>query len=206
LAMMPSEMGKVSQSPVGRLRAYWFSQSIGLDRGIQAFIRAMAKAHSHVSLDIRGFSRDGQAEALTALGEELGVGDRISMLPMASPERMVELAAPYDVGLSMEPGFSENNRRALGNKIFTYLLAGAAVLMSDTPAQRLLAPDLGEAAALVSLQDSDGIAGQLDKWAFSIKDRQRARAAAWERVKTRYNWDLEKQILLKSVASALGRG
>ena len=116
---------------------------------------------------------------------------------------MIELAALYDVGLSLEPGFSENNRRALGNKIFTYLLAGIPVLMSDTPAQRLLAPDLGEGAAIFSLQDSVGIAAQLDVWAFSIEERRRARAAAHERATTRYNWDFEKENFLRSVSAAL---
>jgi glycosyltransferase involved in cell wall biosynthesis len=205
LAMMPAQPGGPSHSPVGHLRAYWFSQTIGLDRGLQAFIRAMAKARSHITLDVRGSNEDWRAKALLALAEELGVGGRISLLPMAPPDGMVELAAQYDIGLSMEPGFSENNRRALGNKIFTYLLAGTPVLMSDTPAQRLLAKELGEAAAVISIDDSDGIADQLDRWAFSTAYRQRARAAARERAMTCYNWDLEKQILLKSVASALGR-
>lgn len=206
MTMMSSKICSTSQTPPGHLKAYWFSQSIGLDRGIQAFIEAMSKARGHVSLDIRGIDQGGRADALMALAEKHGVAARTSILPAASPARMVELAANYDVGLSTEPGFSENNRRALGNKIFTYLLAGTPVLMSDTPAQRLLAPDLGEAAALVSLQDTDGIACQLDKWAFSVEHRQRARAAARERVRTRYNWDLEKQILLKSVAGAFARG
>lgn len=193
---------EVCPSSAGRLRAYWFSQTIGLDRGLQAFLRAMARTRSHVSLDIRGVDRQG--ESLMAFAQELGVRDRLTLLPLASPDKMVELAAAYDVGLSLEPGFSENNRRALGNKIFTYLLAGVPVLMSDTPAQRLLAPDLGEAAAVFSLQDSDGMAAQLDRWAFSVDDRQRARATARDRAMTRYNWDLEKQAMLASVASAVG--
>lgn len=205
LAEMPAEAIGETEGRTGVLRAYWFSQTIGLDRGLQSFIHAIAKARSRVTLDIRGVSQSGRAETLITLAEQLGVGDRISILPMAPPDKMIELAAPYDVGLSLEPGFGENNRRALGNKIFTYLLAGVPVLLSDTPAQRLLASDLGEAGALFSLQDSAGIATQLDKWAFSGEARLRARSAARERARACYNWDLEKQILIRSVADALGK-
>jgi hypothetical protein len=61
---------------------------------------------------------------------------------MAPPEEMVRQAAPYDIGLSLETDISDNRSLCLTNKIFTYLLAGVPVLLSDTPAQRALAPRL----------------------------------------------------------------
>ena len=38
----------------GTLKAYWFSQTIGLDRGLQSFIQALARTRARVTLDIRG--------------------------------------------------------------------------------------------------------------------------------------------------------
>jgi hypothetical protein len=106
---------------------------------------------TRVTLDIRGGNRWGHGERLVELARGLGIGDRVNLLPMAPPEEMVRLAAAYDIGLSLETDVSENRRLCLTNKIFTYLLAGVPVLLSDTPAQRALAPDLGAAQRLVSL-------------------------------------------------------
>jgi glycosyltransferase involved in cell wall biosynthesis len=183
-------------------KAYWFSQTIGLDRGLQSFIRAMAHTRTPVTLDIRGGNRWGHGDRLVELARGLGIGDRVNLLPIAPPEEMVRLAAAYDIGLSLETDVSENRRFCLTNKIFTYLLAGVPVLLSDTPAQRALAPDLGAAARLVSLADPGGMAITLDDLAGSPAARAEASAGAWRLGRERYNWEIEKAALLGSVARA----
>ena len=183
-------------------KAYWFSQTIGLDRGLQSFIQAMARTRTRVTLDIRGGNRWGHSERLVELAHGLGIGDRVSLLPMAPPEEMVRLAASYDIGLSLETDVSENRRLCLTNKIFTYLLAGVPVLLSDTPAQRALAPELGAAARLISLADPEAMAATLDDLASSPPARAEASANACRLGRERYNWDVEKAALLGSVERA----
>ena len=197
---------EASHQRSGTLRAYWFSQTVGPDRGLQEFLQAMAKAKTRVSLDIRGGDRSGHGEALLALARNLGVAERVRLLPIASPDEMVDLAVPYDIGLSLETGASESRRRCLTNKIFTYLLAGVPVMISDTPAQSGLAPDLGEAAALVSLADPDSMAQALDRLAGSPEALDKAKAAASRLGRQRYNWDVEKQVLLDSVERVFAQG
>jgi glycosyltransferase involved in cell wall biosynthesis len=140
---------------------------------------------------------------LARLARDLGIADRVRVLPMASPGEMVRLAAAYDLGLSLETDVSENRQFCLTNKIFTYLLAGVPVVMSDTPAQRQLAPDLGEAAAVVSLANPKGIAAALDRLAGTL---DAAKAEAMRLGRERYNWETEKKALLVSVESAFARG
>ncbi len=199
LAMAPAKPVCAGQ---GTFRAYWFSQTVGLDRGLQAFIQAMARATARVTLDIRGGDRWRHGDRLMELARELGVADRVSLLPMAAPQEMVRLAAGYDIGLSLETDVSENRRVCLTNKIFTYLLAGVPVLLSDTPAQDALAPELGVAAHVVSLADAGGIAAALDRLAGSPEARSEARDRAWRLGRERYNWDVEKAALLGSVERA----
>ena len=192
-----------SVRPGGQLSAYWFSQTIGLDRGLQSFIQAMARTRVRVTLHIRGNDLWGHGKALLSLAQSLQIGDRVKLLPMASPFAMVELAREYDIGLSLEADVSENRRRCLTNKIFTYLLAGRPVLMSDTPAQKALAGELGEAAALVSLSDPASIARQLDSWALSPDRLQAAARTACRLAQSCYNWQVEQRVFLASVAQAL---
>lgn len=183
------------------LKAYWFSQTIGFDRGLQPFLQAMARTRSLVTLDIRGGNQWGGGDRLMVLARELGVADRVSILPKAAPGQMVTLAAAYDVGLSLETDVSENRRICLTNKIFTYLLAGIPTVMSDTPAQRALAPDLGAAAVVVSLSDPATIAAALDELAAASRLAD-AKRTAWRLGHERYNWDVEKDILLQAVGRA----
>ena len=183
------------------LRAYWFSQTIGLDRGLQAFIEAMARTRSPVTLDIRGSNRWGHGDALLALASKLGLEGRVRLLPTAPPGEMVRLAAEYDIGLSLETDVSENRRICLTNKIFTYLLAGVPVVMSETPAQMKLAPDLGAAGRLCALDDPAGLASILDALA-SPAVRAHSAAEAWRLGRERYNWDKEQAALLAAVAAA----
>jgi glycosyltransferase involved in cell wall biosynthesis len=201
LAMAP--LAPCRDSGAEPFKAYWFSQTIGLDRGLQSFIRAMARTKTRITLDVRGGNRWGHGDRLLELGRELGIADRIRLLPMAEPEAMVTLAASYDIGLSLETDASENRRVCLTNKIFTYVLAGVPVLLSDTPAQRALAPHLGAACRVISLADIDGMAAVLDRLTLSAEARAEARATAWRLGQERYNWDVEKGVLLGSVARAL---
>jgi len=199
LAMVPPD--KPAPASSEGLRAYWFSQTIGLDRGLQSFIQAMARSSTKVVLDIRGSNRWGHGDTLMAVARKLGIGDRVRLLPLAQPQEMVRLAAPYDLGLSLETEITESRRLCLTNKIFTYLLAGVPVMMSDTPAQRALAPALGAAASIVSLADPDGIAAALDRLA-QAPILTEGKEAATRLGQQRYNWEREKGILLAIVAQA----
>ena len=118
---------------------------------------------------------------------------------------MVRLAAQHDVGLASEIGTPPSRAVCLTNKIFTYLLAGIPVLLSDTPAQRQLARQLGSAARLVALDDPDKIAQVLDDLAMDVTTLTAAKREAWNQGQTRFNWDKEKKRFLQSVEQTLGR-
>lgn len=203
LAMAPHEP-RPRQRPTGspELKAYWFSQTIGLDRGLQAFIQAMALAKCRVTLEIRGSNRWGHGDTLMGLAGELGVADRLRLLPLASPDEMVRLAADYDIGLSLETDISESRQYCLTNKIFTYLLAGIPMMLSDTPAQCALAADLGPAASVVSLTDPAAMASALDRLCHTEGALEEAMATSWRLGRERYNWEVEQRLLLDAVANA----
>ncbi len=128
---------------------------------------------------------------------------QLRFLKRAAPGQMVALAAVHSLGLSLEVDKSENRRLCLSNKIFTYLLAGVPVLMSDMPAQRRLAADFGEAAAIIDLGDAPAAARTIDAWLASPGLLSGAREAAWRLGESRFNWDREREVFLASVDAAL---
>lgn len=204
LNVFPLDMAPAAPQPSDptRLKAYWFSQTIGLDRGLQPFLQAMARTRSDVTLDIRGGNQWGAGDGLMALARELGIADRVAILPKTTPDEMVRLAAAYDIGLSLETTGTLNHRICLTNKLFTYLLAGIPAMMSDTPAQREFARGLGASGIVVSLEDPGTIAAALDELGEAPARLAEAKRTAWRLGHERYNWDVEKDFLLKAVDRA----
>jgi glycosyltransferase involved in cell wall biosynthesis len=182
---------------------YWFSQTIGAGRGLESVIQGMGKMQTKVRLCLRGIPAAGYQQQLENLAQEVGVADRINFLPPAPPEEMIKLAAENDLGLSTEPGRDVNNSICLGNKIFTYLLAGLPILMSRTPAQEDLAQQLGEAALLIDINDVSAIANILDNLLLDPNKLSSTRDRAWELGRTVYNWDVEKKRFLALVEECL---
>jgi glycosyltransferase involved in cell wall biosynthesis len=206
LNVFPLSQAPFSRPPFRNPRAlsvYWFSQVIGPGRGLEFFIKSMAKMRGKVTLSIRGSDFLGYSVELKRLAAEIGLADAVSFLPSAPSDEMVRLAAQHDVGLASELATPPNRAICLSNKIFTYLLAGIPVLLSDTPAQSEIAAELGEAARVVDLANPASIVAALKTWASDPGTLARAKCEAWRLAQTRFNWDREKNHFLESVKAAL---
>ncbi len=195
----PSDHGAAQPSP----SLYWFSQTIGPDRGLEKVVEAIARSKSRPCLFLRGNPAPGYQQVLTELAEQLGAGDRLRFLAPAQPGEMVSLAAEYDLGLATELSTTVNRDICLSNKLFTYLLAGLPVLASATAAQSELAADLPDAVFAYPQQDACVLAEKMDELLLSPFRLASARRAAWQRGHRQFNWDLEKCTFLKVIESAL---
>lgn len=186
------------------LRLHWFSQTIGAGRGLEDVIRAVGLAGIFAELHLRGNPVAGYLESLHRLAADSAPSLRLIHHQPINPDAMIESCRSYDVGLAVEQGFSFNNTIALSNKAFTYMLAGLAVVFTDTPGQRPLAMDLGEAALLYQPGDAAALAAGLKRWAENRELLGAAKLAAWEAAKRRWHWQHaeERGALLKAVAEA----
>jgi glycosyltransferase involved in cell wall biosynthesis len=121
---------------------------------------------------------------------------------------MIELARNYEVGLAVEQPEPLNRQLCLTNKAFTYMLAGLAIVFTDTLGQRELALDLAEGALLYRSGDTEALAAGLKRWATDKAALATARRAAWERARQRWHWEHEQErgALLKTVGAALTKG
>jgi glycosyltransferase involved in cell wall biosynthesis len=205
---LPNEEPRFRVVPERGLRLYWFSQTIGPRRGLEDAIRAMGRVRLTGELHLRGNPAPTYPETLRALSASCAPHLKLVFHRPESPELMTDLARQYDVGLCLEPGFSPNNRLALSNKSFTYLLAGLAVVFTDTPGQRPLALDLGEGAILYQPGDIESLAQRLRLWAEDGEKLLCARRAAWEAARRRWHWEHPKErgTLLEVVAESFAGG
>ena len=195
----PTARGAARPSP----SLYWFSQTIGADRGLETVVEAIAHSRSRPCLFLRGNPSPGYQQALTELAARHGILDRLRFLPPAPPGEMVSLAAEYDIGLATEVSTTVNRDICLTNKLFTYLLAGLPTLASATTAQSELAADMADAVFVYPQQDARVLAEKMDELLLSPFRLASARRAAWQLGQERFNWDSDQAILLRVVDATL---
>ena len=190
-----------AETPDGAHTLYWFSQTIGPDRGLEDALQALPHLPDDVHLALRGQWASGYEDAFHRQAERLGVADRIYHLALVPPNELVPLTREHSIGLALEPGFSTNNQIAVSNKLFSYLIAGIPVVATSTPGQRPIVNDLPRAAASYPPGDVDAFV----QGTRALLDDDRAPAAALDAARDRYSWDVEKHRFLHIVAAAANR-
>ncbi len=193
--------------PVGRdrpVQLYWFSQTIGPNRGLEEMIPVLARLATPCELCLRGHVGASFLRQLSALAAAAGLHRPIRFLGFAPSREMVRLAATADLGLASELCVPENRNLCLTNKVFVYVLAGLPQVLTPTRAQQQLAADLGPAGMLADLADPAFAAAQIDAYFASPERVAAARQHAWHLGQTRYNWEREQDLFLHAVHAAIG--
>ena len=187
------------------LKLYWFSQTIGGDRGLEDVIGAMAMLRDcKIELHLRGRCASGYQEQFLQFAKEKGVDPAtIEFSPPGVSEDMIRFSAEYDVGLALEKAVSPNRDLCVTNKIFSYLLAGNAVAATSTTGQKTIMEKLGSAGFLYEPGNSEALARGLRVWHDDRSKLERARRTAWSLGTNAFNWDLEKKKLVQVVDSVL---
>jgi glycosyltransferase involved in cell wall biosynthesis len=194
------------ESRAGPLRVYWFSQTIGPDRGLDHVVRALGASGTAAELHLRGRLTSAYGDHLCDLQRTAAGSLRIVCHEPTSPDAIVASAHGYDLGLSSEEPKSLNRQLCLGNKIFVYLAAGLPVMLSDTTAQSELARELGDAALLYPASDVASLAELFRAWAADPVAQRRTRAAARAAALRRWHWEhpADRGALLDTVEAVVG--
>ncbi len=166
---------------------------------------ALGLAGVSAELALRGRAQDGYLDALRCLAAARAPQVEVVHHPPAPPDAMVDLARGYDVGLALEQMTPRNRQLCVTNKAFTYMLAGVAVAISDTPGQHALGVDLGRAAALVAPGDVTALAAAFAEWARNPAALDCAKRTAWQAAGRRWHWEheCERGTLYRLVREAL---
>jgi hypothetical protein len=202
---LPAKPPDFTRVNPGTLRLYWFSQTIGPGRGLEEAVEALGRADVSAELTLRGQPHDGYVEMLRHLAAAQAPRLTLTHQPPAPPDAMVDLACGYDVGLALEQMVPLNRQLCVTNKTFTYMLAGVASALSDTPGQHALGVDLGRAAVLVPAGDVDALAAAFARWAADPAALDCAKRTAWEAAGRRWHWEHESErgVLYRLVREAL---
>ncbi len=199
LADAPSKLEFAFGSSRSYLSLHWFSQSIGPLRGLEDAVRALPHVMIPVQLHLRGTLLPGYAPKLCQLISEMGVSDRVFFHERIEPDALIRSAAQHDVGLALMQPCCLNHQLAVPNKIFTYMMAGLAVLATDTEGHRSVAKEAPE--AILTYEPGNHL--QLAQRINAFSDREllrRVRESAFRFARSCFNWESEQRIVLETIA------
>jgi len=182
---------------------FWFSQTIGPGRGLEALFAAYARTTQLSRLTLLGqVSADYRQHLLSLLPEPLC--QRVSFHPIVSPEELPSIIAQHDIGLALEEPRIVNRDLTITNKILQYLGAGLAVVATPTQGQyEVLTRNLQAGTLLDSLNDAKATASALDELITDPDMLRSRKQAARQLSETHYCWEREAPRLLVLVEQAL---
>jgi glycosyltransferase involved in cell wall biosynthesis len=182
---------------------YWYSQVIGPGRGLDEVIRALSIVGRSVQLHLRGAPMNGFNQQLKEMAASMGLQDRLYFHPPASPADLIRLAELHDIGLSIEPGKDPNNLLAASNKLFSYMVAGLAIIATDTLGQKHIMSRVPDAGIVCRKADAASLAEAIDLLISDPSRLARAKRASREAAVHLFNWETEKKKLLKIVENCM---
>lgn len=117
------------------LQLFWFSQTIGMNRGLEIILEALEQMKDDsIHLTLAGRVAEDMLAFIEEKGKDLKAN--IHLAGIIQPSDLPAFAGQFDVGLAIETDVPINRNICLTNKIFTYLLAGNAIIFSKTAAQK----------------------------------------------------------------------
>jgi len=191
------------RQPSREVSLYWFGQTIGVHSRADQVLNAMPLLKTPTRLTLRGKSDEAFISDLRNRASALGLSNQLQILPRAEPGQMVRLAAEHDILLGTQPGSDLFNQMALGNKVFTGMMAGLALALSDTIAHRELLAEAPGCGVLFPDGDVEGLASQLNHLLCDRRRIETMKLQAWSLAETRFNWEEESRTLLRTIDQLL---
>lgn len=179
-----------------RLRLHWIGQTIGPDRGLQEVFAACSGFGEQVEIHLRGAISDAHKEILLMEANRCGINSSVYFHSRVDHPEIIRKIAEYDVGLALERPPHQNYALTVTNKVFTYMLAGLAILATDTPGQREVMEQIPGAGILYPAEDAASLRTILGTWIRDPVNLRNAQQAAWDAARSRFCWDVEQRKFL----------
>ena len=181
---------------------HWFSQTLGPGRGLEDLFSALPLLRNDVEIHLRGNPVGGFESWFRARAPE-SVRERIVVHGLVPSTELLSRIAEHDIGFAGETSSIRSRDLTATNKILQYLLAGLAVVASDTAGQREVAEQASDAVFLYPSGDPTALAHHLDSLLEQPDRLRRAKAAALHAAERTFCWERQERALLDAIARAL---
>ncbi len=181
---------------------HWYSQTLGFGRGIEDLIAALPFIEHDAEIHFRGKQASGFREWLQAR-LPADWRHRVFTHELVSSEELLSRIAEHDIGFGGEQRYCKSRDLTVTNKILHYLLAGLAVIASDTAGQCEVADQSKGAILIYRAGDAQDLARQLNYLLSSAGQIAKVKEAALNTAREMFCWERQAPTLLATVAGAL---
>ena len=184
------------------LKIVWFSQVVGLDRGLLEFLVGMNRCSSiPIEFTIVGSCSQALKDVISRAQRQPH-----HQLHFRSPLQEAELfalIADHEIGLALEVPDVKNRDLCWTNKLFVYPLCGCLTLMSDTTAQVSFHKEYPMLGEVINLQDPSSIEHVIRAQFDARQDLFRRRLDIIAFAEEEMNWEFDSLTLVKFVQDML---
>jgi hypothetical protein len=187
---------------VDQFKFFWFSQTIGPDRGLEQIIMILGlMGRKNIQLTLLGNCAPDYKNILQEIWESSGLmPEKLVYLKTVPEKEIFAIAASHHFGLATEVPCSLNRDFCLTNKIFTYILSGNYLILSHTRAQKKFIETYPSTGICIELSELKKAADAISELMDDNNKLNRLRRENYELGLTTLNFEREREILLKQVA------
>lgn len=193
-----SERGK-------KMSVYWFSQTLGLDRGLDDILVACGRLKGNFEIHLRGSCSPQVRESIMQMASQNGIGDRCFIHSWCKCAEIFEKISEHDVGLALERRSPRNRDLCITNKILHYPLAGLAVVATRTLGQTWVLNECPEMGFLYSHGNIDELVRGLQRWLDHPEELKKAKEASRKYAEDRFCWEKEAPKFLEIVSNCFAQ-
>ncbi len=189
------------------LKLFWFSQTIGPNRGLDEVIESMRIIDSPlIELHALGYPREQAITNYKALAVKYGfTPNQLNFYNPIPPDDIFKFATKFDIGLATEIGVPFNRTICLTNKIFTYIQAGLAIAASNTTAQQDLLNKYPGCGNLFDMKNAESLAAILNGYLENRDLLTKAKQQSYNYGQQALNWEAESVKFLNIVKHTLAK-
>jgi glycosyltransferase involved in cell wall biosynthesis len=203
LNVFPRE-GVIPKKPNDSVKFYWYSQVIGPNRGLELLIEAAGRIKAPFELHLRGsLQNEEYRRRFNQLAGAAGIGEKIFYHEPILPEDIISDGSNFDLGLALESAVSVNRNMCVTNKVFSYLMSGLALIITDTYGQKDIFNYFPEVGRMCRMDDPEDLAAAMQFYIDHPEELLEAKKAARKAAETRFNWDIESKKLLDNIKACL---
>ncbi len=125
----------ITKTQTATLKLAWHGLNIVPEniRGVHIILQAISICTTNVHLYLQGNISLKNQEILEQKLKQLNIISKVTVMPPANPDAIVESLVGYDIGIAGELAAEENQQLTSSNKLFEYIAAGMAVIMPNLP-------------------------------------------------------------------------
>ena len=186
-----------------KLSLHWYSHSVGPGRGLETLFKALLKVEVPLELHIRGHYPDSAKKIFDPMISALK-NRSVFFHDRVPPNELLSRIAEHDVGLALEPSDVKSTDLTVSNKLLQSILAGVAVIATDTTGQREVMSEWCSSEQLVSVSDVDELANTITMYATDRDTLAERKSRSLKIAEHKLNFEYQSATLITLLEKALG--